>query len=355
MICNKTQSTHNNFVYNNILEAIGKTPLIKLNRIGAELDCQFYVKAEFFNPGSSVKDRIGPAIIEEAEYNGTLQPGGTIIEATSGNTGVGLAPAAIIKGYHCIFVVSEKVSQEKVDGLRAFGAEVIVTPANVDRYDPRSYESVAKQLAEEPPNAILANQFENPMNPQAHYLSTGPELYAQLGTRITHFVAGMGSGGTITGTGRYLKEVIENVRIVGVDPVGSILADLYQHGRPQRSAGYLVEGIGQDFHPSILDFSVIDEIVRVSDRDGILMTRRLLREEGLFAGGSSGTAVAAAIHYAREHHLGSTDTLVVLLPDSGSRYLSKIFHDSWMREHGLMDDFDAIHESEPEQVLALVS
>ncbi|MCA9981458.1 MAG: cystathionine beta-synthase [Anaerolineales bacterium] len=325
-------------VYNNILETIGNTPLVKLNSVVDDLPCTVYAKVEFFNPGGSVKDRIGPAIIAEAEQSGRLKPGGTIVESTSGNTGVGLAITAAIKGYNTIFVMPDKMSQEKIELLRAFGAEVVVTPTAVEPEDPRSYYQVAARLVRETPNAILANQYHNPMNPQAHYDVTGPEIWAQIGDEMTHFVAGLGTGGTISGTGKYLKEQNPNIQIVGVDPLGSILYDLHR-GVPieeTTAEGYKVEGIGEDFLPSTTDLSVVDAVVQVNDRESFIMTRRLVREEGIFCGGSCGAAVVGALKYARQANLGPDDTLVVILPDSGSRYLSKIFNDNWMRENGYL-------------------
>ncbi|MCA9969571.1 MAG: cystathionine beta-synthase [Anaerolineales bacterium] len=323
--------------YDNILQTIGDTPLVMLNAVARDLACTLLAKVEFFNPGGSVKDRIGWTIVADAEKSGRLKPGGTIVEATSGNTGVGLALAAAIKGYRCIFVMPDKMSQEKILLLRAFGARVVVTPTAVEPEDPRSYYSVANKLVEETPNAILANQYHNPVNPQSHFEGTGPEIWRQTAGKITHFVAGMGTGGTITGVGRFLKQVNPHVKIIGVDPIGSILYDLHRSGRAGKAEGYKVEGIGEDFLPSTTDLSVIDDIVQVTDRESLLMGRRLVREEGIFGGGSCGSAVAGAIKYAREHHLGADDLVVVILPDSGSRYLSKMFDDDWMRENGFLD------------------
>ena len=321
----------------NILQTIGDTPLVRLNSVTTGLPCTVLAKVEFFNPGGSVKDRIGFPIIEDAERNGKLKPGGTIVEATSGNTGVGLAIAAAIKGYRCIFVMPDKMSQEKILLLRAFGARVVMTPTAVEPDDPRSYYSVADRLVAETPNAVLANQYHNPVNPEAHYETTGPELWRQTAGKITHFVTGMGTGGTITGTGRYLKEQNPHLQIIGVDPVGSILYELHRSGRYTKADSYKVEGIGEDFLPGTTDLSVIDSVVQVNDRESLLMTRRLVREEGIFCGGSSGSAVAGAIKYAREHNLGADDLVVVILPDSGSRYLSKVFDDDWMRENGFLE------------------
>jgi cystathionine beta-synthase len=324
-------------VHPDIVATIGNTPLIRLNSVGRELPCQLLAKVEFFNPGGSVKDRIGPAIIEAAERSGALRPGGTIVEATSGNTGVGLALAAATRGYRCIFVMPDKMSQEKIQLLRAFGARVVVTPTAVEPDDPRSYYKVAERLVEETPNAILADQYQNPVNPQAHYETTGPEIWEQTAGRVSHFVAGMGTGGTITGAGRFLKEKNPAVKVIGADPIGSILYELHRSGKYTRAESYKVEGIGEDFLPGTTDLSVVDEIVQVSDQDSFLITRRLVREEGIFCGGSSGTAVWAAMAYAREHHLGPDDIVVIIIPDSGSRYLSKVFSDDWMRENSFLE------------------
>jgi len=324
-------------IYANILETVGETPLVRLNSVTGGLPCTILAKVEFFNPGGSVKDRIGRAIIEDAEKQGRVQPGGTVVEATSGNTGVGLAIAAAIKGYRCIFVMPDKMSQEKILLLRAFGARVVVTPTAVEPEDPRSYYSVAKQLVEETPNSFLANQYHNPVNPQAHYESTGPEIWRQTDGHVTHFVAGIGTGGTITGCARYLKEMDPEIKVVGVDPVGSILFELHRSGFYVQADGYKVEGIGEDFLPSTADLQIIDHMVQVTDRESFLMARRLVREEGILGGGSCGSAVAGAIKYAREQQLGVEDVMVVILPDSGTRYLSKIFDDDWLRENGFLE------------------
>lgn len=324
-------------IYANITETIGGTPLIRLNSVAKNLPCMILAKAEFFNPGGSVKDRIGPAIIEDAERSGKLKSGGTIVEATSGNTGVGLAIAAATKGYRCIFVMPDKMSHEKILLLRAFGARVVVTPTAVEPEDPRSYYSVARRLADETPNAFLANQYHNPVNPQSHHDFTGPEIWQQTDGRITHFIAGIGTGGTITGVGHYLKEKNPDIQVIGVDPIGSILYDLHRGRKDSKADGYKVEGIGEDFLPTTTDFSVVDSIVQVGDRDSFLMTRRLVREEGIFCGGSSGSAVWGALKYAEENKLTSDDVVVVIIPDSGSRYLSKVFDDDWMRENGFLE------------------
>ena len=326
--------------FDTILDAIGQTPLVRLNRVATSIRCTVLAKLEFLNPGGSVKDRIGLAMIEAAEREGRLKPGGTIVEATSGNTGTGLAIAAAIKGYKCIFVMPDKMSQEKVRQLRAFGARVVVTPTAVEPSDPRSYYNVSKRLVAETPNSILANQYHNPVNPQTHYQTTGPEIWEQTAGRIKVFVAGMGTGGTISGVGRYLKEQQPDIKIVGVDPIGSLLYDTWRLGRVPDEPflkTYKIEGIGEDFLPGATDLSVIDEIVQVSDKESFLMTRRLVREEGIFCGGSSGSAVSGLLKSSIVQSLDQDDFAVVILPDSGARYLSKVFDDEWMREYGFLE------------------
>jgi cystathionine beta-synthase len=319
-----------------VLETIGWTPLIRLNRVVDGARTPVYAKAEFFNPGGSVKDRIGLAMIEAAEREGRLRAGGVIVEGTSGNTGVGLAIAAAIKGYRCIFTMPDKMSQEKVRLLKAFGADVVVTPTAVPPDHPDNYVQTAKRIVEETPNAILANQFYNPINPDSHYATTGPELWAQTEGRITHFVAAAGTGGTITGAGRYLKERNPAIRVISGDPVGSIFAHYHRSGEKGESAPYKVEGIGNDKLPSTLEFDVIDEFHTVTDREAFHMARRLTREEGLFVGGSSGLIATLAVRVARQ--LDDPDALLVcVLPDTGERYLSKVYNDEWLREHRLLE------------------
>src|SRR4051812_149592 len=324
--------------YNNVIETIGWTPLIRLNSVTRGIRTPVYAKAEFFNPGGSIKDRIAVPIIEKAEREGKLKPGGTIVEGTSGNTGTALAIAAALRGYKCIFTMPDKMSQEKVRLLKAFGAEVIITPTAVPPDHPDSYVMMAKRIAKETPNAILADQFYNDANPQAHYDLTGPELWEQTEGRITHFVAAAGTGGTITGVGRYLKEKNPNIRIVAGDPVGSILADYWRSdGKVVREGvPYKIEGIGQDKIPGTLDMSVIDDFETISDKEAFAMARRLTREEGLFVGGSSGLIAQVALRVARE--VNNPDAFVVtVLCDTGERYLSKLYSDEWMRENQMLD------------------
>ena len=326
-------------VYDSILGAIGHTPLVRLARVAHGIAAPIYAKLENLNPGGSIKDRVGLYIVEQAENRGDLRPGGTIVEATSGNTGVGLAIAAALKGYKTIFVMPDKMSNEKIQLLRAYGARVVITPTAVAPEDPRSYYEVAKRLAREVPNAVLANQYHNPDNPRTHELTTGPELWEQTQGRVTDVVIGMGTGGTISGVGRYLKAQNPRVRIVGVDIEGSILFEIWKnHGKVPEGAypkTYKVEGIGEDFLPSNTDIGVVDEIVRVNDRESFLWARQLLRQEGIFAGGSSGAALAGTMKYAAK--LPADRLLVVIFPDSGSRYLSKFYDNKWMRENGFLE------------------
>lgn len=322
--------------YEDVLQMVGWTPLVRLNRVAQGIRTPVYGKCEFMNPGGSVKDRVGIAMIEAAERDGSLKPGGTIVEGTSGNTGLALAMAAATRGYRCIFTIPDKMSNEKVKLLRAFGAEVIITPTAVPPDHPENYVVKARTLAESIPGAILANQFYNPANPAAHEATTGPELWEQSEGRITHFFAGAGTGGTITGTGRYLKSRSADVRICGVDPEGSLIAPFFQTGEMIEGAPYKVEGLGNDKIPGTLDLDVVDEFTMVSDADAFSMARRLTREEGLFVGGSAGLIVHAAIEKARE--LDDPDAFVVaVLCDWGEHYLSKTFDDDWMRENGFLE------------------
>ncbi|MET8906847.1 cystathionine beta-synthase [Micromonospora sp. NPDC004551] len=316
--------------YDNVVELIGNTPLVRLRNVTEGIQATVLAKVEYVNPGGSVKDRIALRMVEDAEKAGLLQPGGTIVEPTSGNTGVGLALVAQLKGYKCVFVCPDKVSQDKQDVLRAYGAEVVVCPTAVAPEDPRSYYNVSDRLTREIPGAWKPDQYSNPANPRSHYETTGPEIWQQTEGRLTHFVAGVGTGGTISGIGRYLKEASEGrVRVIGADPEGSVYSG--GTGRP-----YLVEGVGEDFWPETYDRSVADEIVEVSDKQSFEMTRRLAREEGLLVGGSCGMAVVAALEVARK--AGPDDVVVVLLPDSGKGYLSKIFNDTWMARYGFLDN-----------------
>ena len=311
--------------FDSILDSIGHTPLVRLNRLARDVPALVLAKCEFFNPGGSVKDRIGLRMIEACEQDGRLRPGGTIVEPTSGNTGTGLAIAAAIKGYHCVFVMTDKVSEEKRSLLRAYGAEVVICPSTVSFDSPEHYQVVAARLAQEIPGACSPNQYANPANPRSHYEGTGPEIWAATDGKLSAFVAGVGTAGTIVGTARYLKEKSAKVRIIGADPAGSI----YSHDEPHP---YKVEGIGTDHFPENWDPSVVDEVIRIDDRTSFQLTRRLAREEGILCGGSAGTAIGAALEYARR--LTKKDVVVVLLPDTGRGYLSKIYNDTWMRENG---------------------
>ena len=329
---------------NNILEAVGCTPLIRLNRINQGLKPQIYVKAEFSNPGGSVKDRIGISMIDEAEKKGLLKPGGTIIEGTSGNTGMGLALVAAVRGYKCVFTTTDKQSKEKVDLLKALGAEVIVCPTAVEPADPRSYYSVAKKLAREIPNSYYPNQYDNPTNPEAHYQTTGPEIWDDSEGKITHFVCGMGTGGTISGVGKFLKEKNPEIKIIGVDPEGSLYYDFFKTGEVAKARTYVVEGIGEDFFPTTMNMKIMDDCLLVNDEECFVVARRLAKMEGLFTGGSGGGCISATLRIAK--NLGPDAFIVALLPDTGMRYLSKVYNDEWMRERGYVDSPVAITAEE---------
>jgi len=319
----------------NILQAIGHTPLIRLNRLTEGLHSEVYLKADYLNPGGSVKDRIGVLMIDEAERKGLLKPGGTIIEATSGNTGMGLALVAAVRGYKVVFTINDKQSKEKIDLLKALGALVIVCPTAVDPDDPRHYHQVARKLATEIPNSYYTDQYSNPDNIRAHYLTTGPEIWEDSEGRVTHFVCGLGTGGTVTGVARFLKEKNPRVQIVGVDPVGSIYYDYFKHKRKVKGSTYVVQGIGGDCLHETLDFSLLDDVVQVTDEECFVWTRRLARQEGIFAGGSCGGAVSAGLKVARAAPPDSF--VVVFVPDTGMRYLSNVYNDEWMRDHGYSD------------------
>jgi len=323
-------------IKSNILETIGNTPLVRLNRVTAGLPCTVAAKVEYFNPGHSAKDRMALKMIEEAEKEGKLRPGGTIIECTSGNTGMGLALVAIARGYKCIFTSTDKQSQEKFDILRAMGAEVIVCPTDVAPEDPRSYYSVARKLAAEIPNSFHCNQYDNPANRQAHYESTGPEIWKQTDGKVTHLVVATGTGGTITGTARYLKEQNPLIRVWAIDPLGSLLTSYFRTGKadPGQVHPYLTEGVGEDFVPENYDMQYIDAFEQVSDRDAALMARRLAKEEGLFCGYSAGTAVQGLLQL--KHQLVENDLVVVVLHDHGSRYVAKVYNDQWLVDKGFI-------------------
>ncbi|RAU82172.1 cystathionine beta-synthase [Pontibacter arcticus] len=324
---------------NHISEAIGNTPLVKLNNVTAGVKATILAKVEYFNPGNSVKDRMAVKMIEDAEKAGLLKPGGTIIEGTSGNTGMGLALAAIAKGYKCIFTLSDKQSKEKMDILRAVGAEVRVCPTNVAPDHPDSYYSVAKRLNAEIPNSFYPNQYDNLSNTAAHYEGTGPEIWNQTDGKITHFVTGVGTGGTISGIAKFLKEQNADVKSIGIDTYGSVFKKYKETGIFDENEiyAYATEGIGEDILPKNVDFDLIDTFIKVTDKDAALMTRRLAKEEGLFVGWSCGSAVHGALEYARENNLTEDDVLVVLLPDHGTRYLAKIYNDEWMKAQGYLD------------------
>ncbi|PSQ78839.1 MAG: cystathionine beta-synthase [Bacteroidetes bacterium QH_8_67_23] len=327
--------------HENVLGTVGQTPLVRLRELTAGLPCPVLAKVEFFNPGGSVKDRIGQYMIERAEEAGDLQPGGTIVEGTSGNTGAGLALAAIARGYRCIFTTTDKQSEEKADVLRALGAEVRVCPTNVEPDDPRSYYSVARRLAAELPNAVYLNQYDNPANTEAHYETTGPELWEQTEGRITHFISGAGTGGTISGVAKFLKEKKDDVSVVGVDPRGSVYHKYFHTGEFDEGEiyPYFTEGVGEDILAENMDFSLVDDYVQVGDKEAMQMTRRLAQREGLFIGQSSGMAMAGALGWLHAHRetLDEDDVVVVLFPDSGFRYLSKTYDDDWMRDHDFLE------------------
>ena len=322
----------------NILETIGNTPLVQLNKIVKDLPCKVFAKVEYFNPGHSCKDRMALKMVEDAEADGRLKPGGTIIEGTSGNTGMGLALAAIVKGYKLICVITDKQSKEKMDILRAVGAKVVVCPTDVEPTDPRSYYSVSKRLAEETPNSWYVNQYDNPSNAKANYEQTGPEIWNQTNGEITHFIVGVGTGGTISGVGKYLKEQKPDVKIWGVDTYGSVFKKYHETGIFDENEvySYVTEGIGEDILPKNVDFSVIDHFTKVTDKDAAVFCRKLALEEGIFVGMSSGSAIKGLLQLKDE--LKPTDVVVVLFHDSGSRYIGKIFNDDWMRERGYLEE-----------------
>ena len=322
----------------NILETIGNTPLIKLNKITSEVDALVLAKVEFFNPGSSVKDRMALQMVEDAESDGRLEPGGTIVEGTSGNTGMGLALAAIVKGYKLICVTTDKQSKEKIDILRAVGAEVIICPTNVEPDDPRSYYSVAKKIGDETPNSWYVNQYDNLSNSKAHYLSTGPEIWDQTNGKITHFVVGVGTGGTISGVGKFLKEKNPKIKIWGIDTYGSVFKKYHETGVFDKNEiyPYITEGIGEDILPKNVDFDIIDHFEKVTDQNAATYTRRLAKEEGIFAGNSCGAAVRGVVQLKK--YFKKDDVVVVLLHDSGSRYIGKFYNDDWMKKNGFKLD-----------------
>ncbi len=321
----------------NILETIGNTPLVKVNKLAEELPCLVLAKYETFNPGNSVKDRMALKMIEDAEADGRLKPGGTIIEGTSGNTGMGLALAAIVKGYKCVFVMADKQSKEKIDILKAVGAEVVVCPTNVEPDDPRSYYSVSKRLAEETENAWYVNQYDNPSNAKGHYESTGPEIWEQTEGKITHFVVGVGTGGTISGVGKYLKEKNPKVKVWGIDTYGSVFKKYHETGIFDENEiyPYVTEGIGEDILPKNVDFSIIDGFTKVTDKDAAVYTQLLAKKEGMFLGNSAGAAMKGLLQL--KEHFNEDDVVVVLFHDHGSRYVGKMFNDDWMKKMGYLE------------------
>ncbi len=328
-------------VHDSIVDTIGNTPLVRLNKIARDYPGQILAKVEYFNPGNSMKDRMALKMIEDAEREGKLKPGGTIIEGTSGNTGMGLALGAIAKGYKCIFTLADKQSQEKIDILRAVGAEVFVCPTSVDADDPRSYYSVAQQLHKDTPNSIYPNQYDNLSNSLAHYESTGPEIWRDTDGRVTHYAAGVGTGGSMCGVSKYLKEQNSNIVTVGIDTYGSVFKKYKETGifDEKEIYPYMTEGIGEDILPKNVDFDLIVHFVKVTDKDAAIMTRKLAREEGLFCGWSCGSAVAGALEWAGEN-MTDDDVMVIILPDHGTRYLGKVYNDSWMKDHGFLEERD---------------
>jgi cystathionine beta-synthase len=344
--------------YNNILETIGNTPMVKLNTITKDIPATVLAKLETFNPGNSIKDRMALKMIEDAEKSGLLKPGGTIIEGTSGNTGMGLAIAAVIKGYKCIFTSTDKQSKEKFDALRAFGAEVIVCPTNVDPEDPRSYYSVSSRLEREVPNSWKPNQYDNLSNTQAHYEQTAPEIWEQTEGKITHLVAGVGTGGTISGIAKYLKEKNPDIKVIGIDTYGSVFKKYKETGVFDKDEiyPYITEGIGEDFLPMNVDFSVIDHFEKVTDKDAALMTREVALKEGIFAGNSTGSAVAGVLQV--KHMFKEGDVVVIIFPDHGSRYMAKMYNEDWLRERGFLKDEkltakDIIKKKERQEIITI--
>ena len=325
-------------IYKSIIDAVGNTPIVQLQHIYKGLGSML-AKVEYMNPGNSVKDRIAIKMIEDAEKKGLLKPGGTIIEGTSGNTGMGLALVAIAKGYKCIFTTTDKQSQSKIDILRAVGAEVLVCPTNVEPEDPQSYYSVAKRLSSELSNSFYPNQYDNKSNLLAHYETTGPEIWEQTEGAITHYVAGMGTGGTISGVGKFLKEQNPDIKVIGIDSFGSVYKKYFETGEFDKNEikPYMTEGIGEDIIPGTIDFSYVDQVIQVGDKEAALRTRELASKEGLFIGWSCGAAVEGALEYLKNHPLSANDTMVVILPDSGTRYLNKVYNDDWMKEQGFLE------------------
>ncbi|SHN28528.1 pyridoxal-phosphate dependent enzyme [Mucilaginibacter sp. OK098] len=344
--------------YNNILETVGNTPMVRLNKVTKDIPATFLAKIETTNPGNSIKDRMALKMIEDAEKSGLLKPGGTIIEGTSGNTGMGLAIAAVIKGYKCIFTSTDKQSKEKFDALRAFGAEVIVCPTNVDPEDSRSYYSVSSRLEREVPNSWKPNQYDNLSNSQAHYESTGPEIWEQTEGKVTHLVAGVGTGGTISGIAKYLKEKNPAIQVLGIDTYGSVFKKYKETGIMDKNEiyPYITEGIGEDFLPQNVDFSLIDHFEKVTDKDAALMTREIARKEGIFAGNSTGSAVAGVLQMKDKFKEG--DVVVIIFPDHGTRYLGKMYNDDWLRDRGFLKDgkltaHDIIQKKENQQIVTI--